>query len=577
MASGIPERKLGYEGSRGGGGGGNLFKRTLADMERQLQNAHLLRSVRQRTQTMPSSFSFSHGVGDLGCNSFTAAAPQRLASFLPSATSSEFEFPRKPELLLVSSVPEDRSRVSVSDQLRELERQLLLDDEAEAEAEASVSSGSAATHAEWDEAIQQLISPPPPPPLLASPTNSSSSTVSFASCSPPSSMPSPPLPPSSRQMLLDAVTALGEGNLDAATANLTLLKRAADPRGDAEQRLMAVMVTALISRLNHPQVGISHPIADLRSPEHVAATQMLYSLSPCFRLGFVTANSAILDATKDEPKIHILDFEVGQGGQYAALIQTVAKRLLLRPAKPPPAIRITAVMDPSSPFTNINAGNLTAVGDRIKKLAERFGVVLHFNIVSLRAAELDAASLGCETGEEALVVNLPFVLSRVPDESVSPENPRDELLRRVCALRPRLVALAEQEINTSTSPFPARLAEACRHYGALLESLEAATQGSLGPERGRMEAGLARRAVNAVAGEGAERVERCELLGKWRARMSMAGFEPVPLGPTVVESIKARLASSWPNPGFTVKEEAGSLALGFAWMNRVLTVASAWR
>ncbi|URD85508.1 Scarecrow-like protein 8 [Musa troglodytarum] len=250
--------------------------------------------------------------------------------------------------------------------------------------------------------------------------------------------------------------------MDAATANLTLLKRAADTRGDAEQRLMAVMVTALLSRLNHPQVGISHPIADLRSPEHFAATQMLYSLSPCFKLGFVTANSAILDATKDEPKIHILDFEVGQGGQYAALIQTVAERLRLRPGKPPPTIRITAIIDPSSPFTNINAGNLRAVGDRIKKLAERFGV----------------------PGEEALVVNLPFVLSRVPDESVSPENPRDELLRRVCALRPRLVAIAEQEINTSTAPFPARLAEACKHYGALLESLEAAAQGSSGPERG---------------------------------------------------------------------------------------------
>ncbi|CAD5168120.1 unnamed protein product [Musa acuminata subsp. malaccensis] len=569
MASGIPGRKLGYEGSGGGGGGGNLFKRTLADMERQLQNALLLRSVRQRTQTMPSIFSFSYGVGGLVCNSFTAAEPQRLVSSLPSASSSEFGLPRKPELLLVSSVPEDRSPVSVSDQLRELERQLLLDDEDEAEA--SVSCGSAATHAE---AIQRLISPPP---LLASPTNSSSSTISFASCSPPSSMPSPPLPPSSRQMLLDTATALGEGNLDAATANLTLLKRAADTRGDAEHRLMAVMVTALLSRLNHPQVGISHPIADLRSPEHFAATQMLYSLSPCFKLGFVTANSAILDATKDEPKIHILDFEVGQGGQYAALIQTVAERLRLRPAKSPPAIRITAIIDPSSPFTNINAGNLRAVGDRIKKLAERFRVVLHFNIVSLRVAELGAASLGCETGEETLVVNLPFVLSRVPDESVSPENPRDELLRRVCALRPRLVAIAEQEINTSTAPFPARLAEACRHYGALLESLEAAAQDSSGPERGRVEAGLARRAVNAVAGEGAERVERCEVLGKWRARMSMAGFEPVPLGPTVVESIKARLASSWPNPGFTVKEDAGSLALGFAWMNRVLTVASAWR
>jgi hypothetical protein len=42
-----------------------------------------------------------------------------------------------------------------------------------------------------------------------------------------------------------------------------------------------------------------------------------------------------------------------------------------------------------------------------------------------------------------LVVNLAFVLSRVPDESVSSANPRDELLRGVRALCPRVVTLIE--------------------------------------------------------------------------------------------------------------------------------------
>ncbi|THU74340.1 hypothetical protein C4D60_Mb04t32320 [Musa balbisiana] len=575
MASGFPGRELGL----GGNGEGNLLKRTLLDMERQqMQHAILLRSVRQRTQAVPSVSMFDPVVGGLNCNSSAAATPERMGSSLSSVDCSEPGFTARTGLPTPVSAtatvnlpaPESRSSGSMRDQLRELERRLLLDDEEEAEA--SAPSGSAVTHAEWGEAIQRLISPPPPllptavSRLSPSPTDSSSSTVSFASCSPPSSLPSPP---PSRQMLLDTATALGEGNLEAVRANLAVLKRAADPRGDPEHRLMAVMIAALLSRLNHPQVGSSHPITDLRSPEHFTATQMLYDLSPCFKLGFVAASSAILEATKDESKIHIVDFEVGQGGQYDALLLALAKR------RCPPAIMVTAVADPSSPFTNINIGDMRAVGDRIKNLAERAGVRLRFRVVSLRAAELDAASLGCEPGEEALVVNLPFVLSRVPDESVSPDNPRDELLRRVRALRPRLVALAEQEINTNTAAFPARLAEACGHYGSLLESLEAAARGS--PDRGWAEASLARRAVNAVAREGAERVERCEVFGKWRARMSMAGFQPVPLGPAVLELVKARVASTCSDPGFTVKEEAGGLALGLGWMGRVLTVASAWR
>ncbi|WOL07473.1 scarecrow-like protein 8 [Canna indica] len=589
MASEFPGRELGFGAS---GGGGNVLKRTLADMERQQQmqlqmhHALLQRSVRQR-RPLPSISGFPSAVrvGEIVGNSFSLAAHQ-------STALGGHQLLGRQEMLQPASVtamktapplPENRSSGSVEDQLRELERRLLLDDDEadEADAEASASSGSAVSHAEWTEIFHGLLSPKSTVLLPAvtrhlssSPTDSASSTVSVASSSPPSSTPSPP--PSLRQMLLDTATAISEGHMEAATANLAVLKRAADPRGDAEQRLTAVMVAALLSRLNSPQIGNSHPIADLRSPEHFVATKMLYDLSPCFKLGFIACNSAILEATKDVRKIQIVDFEVGHGAQYASLLHALSERRRNCPSFRPPAIRVTAAADPLSPFTNINIGSLRTVGDWIEKLAEQAGVSLRFSVVSRPVAELDAASLGCEPGgEEALVVNLAFVLSRVPDESVSPDNPRDDLLRRVRTLRPRLVALVEQEINTSTAALPARLAEACGHYGALLESMEATARGR--PERGRAEAGLARRVANAVAKEGAERVERCEVFGKWRARMGMAGFEPVQIGPAVIEPVKLRLANSWSNSGLTVKEEAGGLALGLSWMGRVVTVASAWR
>ncbi|CAL9087325.1 unnamed protein product [Musa textilis] len=590
MASGFPGPELGL---RAGGRGGSLLKRTLADMERQHQQQQMqlqhqqslfLRSVKQRTLAAPSIAALSPPVvGGFPCNSFSAATQSSVSSS-STVTSAGFAFPRRPELL-AGSVPEVRSSGSLRDQLKELERRLLLEDEEDE----VTASGSAGTHAEWSEAIQSLMSTPQPPVatttaghLSPSPTSSSSSTISSsASCSPPS-MPSPPPPPTgtSRQMLLDTATAIGEGNLQTATANLAVIKAAANPRGDAEQRLTAMMYATLFSRLNNLQTGSSHAVAELRSPEHFAATQMLYDLSPCFKLAFIAANHAILEATKDEPKIHILDFEVGHGSQYAAFLHALTQRFRHRPSLSRPTIRVTAVVDPSSPFTNINSGGLRVVGERIEKLAERVGVELRFSVVSQRPGELDAVALGCEPGE-VLIVNLAFVLSRVADESVSLANPRDEILRRVRALQPRLVTLAEQEINTTTAAFPARFAEACDHYGALLESLEAtaaaaaAVQGVA--ERARAEAGLARRAVNAVAREGRERVERCEVLGKWRARMGMAGLKPVPLGPSAVEPVKYRLESAGSNPGFTIKEEVGGVALGFGWRGRVLTVLSAWR
>ncbi|CAL9089163.1 unnamed protein product [Musa textilis] len=587
MASGFPGRELGYGvrlpiPARSEGGNGGLLKRSLTGMDRlqlqqqmQLQHALFLRSVKQRTLlNSPASHHFSPPLppADLSSGSSSSLISAKLTQNGLARSREQSSTPQ-----VAASGAESRPSAAVRDRLQELERRLLLDEE---EGEGDVStSGSAVTTAEWSEAMQQLITPPTPAknPLSTSPTNSSSTTVSSsASCSPSSSS-AAVAASSSRQMLLETAAAIADGNLETATANLVVLKRVANPRGDAEQRLTAVMVDALISRLKLPQAGSSSlPIAALCSAEHFAATQMLYELSPCFKLGLITANLAILEATKEQPMIHILDFDVGQGGQYAVLLHALAERHRLRPAAGAPSLRITAVSDPTSPFTNNNSGgNLRAVGNRLEKLAERAGLAVRFNVVHLRAAELDASALRCEPGE-ALVVNLAFALSRVPDESVSPTNPRDEILRRVRALRPRVVALVEQEINTSTAAFAARFGEACAHYGALLESLDA-TVARDSVQRARVEAGLARRALNSVANEGADRVERCEVFGKWRARMGMAGFDPVPLGPAVIEPVKARFASIRSNQGFTIREEAGGHGLGFGWKGRVLAVASSWR
>ena len=138
-----------------------------------------------------------------------------------------------------------------------------------------------------------------------------------------------------------------------------------------------------------------------------------------------------------------------------------------------------------------------------------------------------------------------------------------------------MVTLVEQEMNTNTAPFALRVGEACGYYGALFDSVESTVLRD-NPERAKLEEGLLRKIANSVACEGRDRVERCEVFGKWRARMSMAGFELKPLSQTVAETMRAKLNSgNRVNPGFTVKEENGGVSFG--WLGRTLTVASAWR
>lgn len=467
---------------------------------------------------------------------------------------------------------------SVRNQLQELERQLLCDDEDEEPS----ASGSVITNSEWGDTIQQILetsTPSPPAPqvpqlpvigtaqnqtLSSSPSNSSSSTASSsASYSPPVSATSP------RQLLSDTATAIAEGNLELAFANMAVLKRNSNPNGDTEQRLTGMMVNSLTARINSSMAArlpARNPIAELCGPEQRAATQLLHDMSPCFKLGLLAANLAILGTTKGF-QLHLIDFDIGTGSQHAGLIQALGE------SRRNAVFKITVVSDPISPFAPAASGNTRSVVERLKKVAERAGVVLRFNMVTCRVSNLDRVTLGCEQGE-TLAVNMAFVVSRVPDESVTPANPRDELLRRVRSLGPHVVTLVEHEMNGNTAPFTTRFTEACGYYGAILDSLEATFRRD-SMERSLVEAALTRKAVNLVSREGAERVERCELLGKWRARMSMAGLVPVHLGPAVADHLRARLNSVRPNHGFMVKEESG--CIGFGWTGRILTMASAWR
>lgn len=448
------------------------------------------------------------------------------------------------------------SEKKMFNRLQELEKQLL-DDNDEEELEGDAVSVITNTNSEWSETIQNLISlsPKPVSPVSPSPTSSASSSSSVAS----------PATSCSKQTIIEAASAISEVKNDVAAEILTRLSQASNSKGNSEQRLMEYMTLALKSRVN--PVENPPPVTELLSIDHVASIQLLYDLSPCFKLGFMAANLAILEATLDQPssnQFHVIDFDIGQGGQYMNLLHGLSAR---RNGKPS-LVKITALSD------NGGEERLKLVGDLLNQVAKKVCVSLQFNVVTLTIGDLSRDSLGCEP-DEILVVNFAFKLSRMPDESVSTDNPRDELLRRVKGLSPRVVTLVEQEMNTNTAPFLARAKETCAYYGALFDSIDS-TLPRDNSDRVKVEEGLGRKLANSVACEGRERIDRCEVFGKWRARMSMAGFELKPMSQHVAESMRTRVSSgNRVNPGFTVKEDKGGVCFG--WMGRTLTVASAWR
>lgn len=446
---------------------------------------------------------------------------------------------------------QDTEKKMMNHRLLELERELL-GDEDDGEAVSVV------TNSEWSDTMQNLIGPTQNP-ISPSPTSSSSSCSSTSA--------SPPIP-STKQSLIDAAAAISEGNSAAATEIITRLQQFANSEGSSEQRLTAFMVSALKSRVS--PTGHPYSTSELYNKEHKLSTQMLYEVSPCFKLCFMAANLAILDATSEHgfQRIHVVDFDIGEGRQYMHFLHALAANN--SGEKRAAALKITAFAD----LISGGEDKLKTVGERLQTLANKCGVCFEFSVKKFVVGDLSRDKLGVEP-DEALAVNFAFKLHNLPDESVTTENMRDELLRLVKGLSPNVMTVAEQEMNGNTAPLTVRVREACEHYGALLESLEATVpRGS--PDRVRIEEALGRKIGNSVACEGRERVERSEVFGKWRARMSMAGFQPVLMSQPVAESLRAKLNSGTRgNPGFTVCKQSGGICFG--WMGRTLTVASAWR
>ncbi|KAJ8541569.1 hypothetical protein K7X08_002385 [Anisodus acutangulus] len=374
-------------------------------------------------------------------------------------------------------------------------------------------------------------------------------------------------PQTPKQMLFSCAAAIQDGNIEQASFMINELRQMVPIQGDPLERTAAYMVEALAARMATSGKGLYKALKCKEAPssERLSAMQVLFEVCPYFRFGFMAANGAILEAFKDEKRVHIIDFDINQGSQYYTLFQTLASMPGM-----PPHLRLTGVDDPESVQRAIGGPNV--IGLRLAELAKDLNISFEFQAVPSNPALVTPEMLNRRPGE-AVVVNFAFQLHHMPDESVSTVNQRDQLLRMVKSLNPKLVTVVEQDMNTNTAPFLQRFAEVYNYYSAVFESLDA-TLSRDSRERLNVERQcLARDIINIVACEGLERIERYEVAGKWRARMMMAGFNPCTISRNVYDSIQNVIKQY--SERYKLKEEAG--ALHFGWEEKTLTVASAWK
>ncbi|KAK1397589.1 Transcription factor [Heracleum sosnowskyi] len=226
---------------------------------------------------------------------------------------------------------------------------------------------------------------------------------------------------SPKQLLFDCAVTISNGNVENASTMIDELRQRVSIQGEPSERIAAYMVEALAARMATSGKGLYKALKCKEAPslDRLSAMQVLFEVCPCFRFGFMAANGAIIEALENERKVHIIDFDINQGSQYIALLQTLANH-----RGKLPLLRLTGVDDPES--MQRATGSLNLIGQRLEQLAEALEVPFEFQAVVANTEAVTPAILDHHP-DESLIVNFAFQLHHMPDESVSTVNQRDVL------------------------------------------------------------------------------------------------------------------------------------------------------
>ncbi|KAE8715233.1 Scarecrow-like protein 27 [Hibiscus syriacus] len=287
----------------------------------------------------------------------------------------------------------------------------------------------------------------------------------------------------------------------------------------------------------------------------IGAYKSFSEISPLVQFANFTCNQALVEVFEGCSRIHIIDFDIGYGGQWASLMQ----ELVLRNGGAP-SIKITAFASPS----NHDELELGFTQENLKHFASEINMALDMEIMNIESLNSCSWPLPLHLAEnEAIAVNLPIgSFSNYP--STLPL-----VLSFVKQLSPKIVVCSDRGCDRTDVPFPHHIIHALQSYSDLLESLDAVNMNPDALEK--IERFFLQPSIEKMV---LGRHRSLERRPPWRSLFMQYGFSPLTFS-NFTESQAECLIQRTLIRGFHVEKRQSSLVL--FWQRRELIAASAWR
>ncbi|KAK1377545.1 Scarecrow-like protein 9 [Heracleum sosnowskyi] len=294
-------------------------------------------------------------------------------------------------------------------------------------------------------------------------------------------------------------------------------------------------------------------------------------LAHCFADGLESrlagnANFTIRTKAKDNMRIHIIDFGILYGFQWPTFMQRILDRKC-----GPPSLRITGIDFPQPGFRP--AERIEETGRRLADYARDFGMPFEYTAIAKRWETIKLEDLKIDK-DEYLVVNCLYRAKNLLGDTVVVDSSRDIVLNLIRQIKPDIFVHGVINGAFSAPFFVTRFREALFHFSALFDMLETNVPREH-VERMLIEKEIfGREALNVIACEGWERVERPETYKQWQVRNMRAGFVQLPFDRVTVEMAKTKVRLHY-HKDFIIDEDDKWLLQG--WKGRIIYALSCWK